>query len=388
MEIIGLTTCPEHASGNVGDKLITEAAIEMIKDICENVNISIHFRRSDFSSRMEYLNAADAILLLATEITERKMRPRKYRIAENLSAVQTPIIPIAGTHTFFPGDRHELLKRQLKDQTRSFIDVLEYPANSFPARTEWVKQVLSQNGYNAVMTGDPAWYDPNYIGEPFHSPDSIDKLVFTTPHDDLYLEQAKRLIRQLTNEYQGARRIVSLHSAPTDLDRSLVDLAEDLSWEIQYNSHDTSNLEFYKESDIHIGYRKHGHLAHLRWRRPSIVLAEDSRAQGLTETLGTGGFSAFESRRSYKRKIGEKIQSAKPTSLVYLIGNAIFRQRQLPDRRLFSASASDDAIDDTISFAREQQRTGWSDYDKVREKIDETYRNKMMPYLKEVLPTG
>ncbi|QZA89083.1 hypothetical protein K0C01_02705 [Salinarchaeum sp. IM2453] len=144
------------------------------------------------------------------------------------------------------------------------------------------------------MTGDPAWYDPEMIGTSFHKPDSIDQLVFTTPHDNIYAEQAKALLARLAKKFESSDRYIVLQSAPKDLDRELISFAREYNWQPHYASHDTDNLELYRESDLHVGYRKHGHLAHLRWRRPSVVLAEDSRAQGLNETLGTGGFPAYD----------------------------------------------------------------------------------------------
>lgn len=152
MSFIGLTTCPSHASGNVGDKLITEASIQLIEEICGPTEFNIHFRREDFTSRLDYINQQDGIICFGFPILESSTRPNIYRIAENLDEVEPPIIPIGAIHKFFPGDIKELNNRELESSTKSFLDrvVKNCPNNEIPVRTEWVGEVLRQNGYETM----------------------------------------------------------------------------------------------------------------------------------------------------------------------------------------------------------------------------------------------
>ncbi len=386
--LIGLTTCPHHASGNVGDQLITEAALELIEDIHGPVECEIHFRREDFSSRLDYLNSSDAIVLFGLPIDEEQTRPRYYRIAEDLDEVDPPIIPISAIHKFFPGDERELATREFETKTRRFLDRLvpNCPEGEIPVRTEWVGRVLEQNGYDAVLTGDPAWYDPEMIGQEFHRPESIDQLVFTTPHSAHYLEQAKTLLGRLTRTFPEADRIVSLHSAPTDVDRELTETAKRDGWEIHYASHDTANLELYRDSDLHVGYRKHGHLAHLRWRRPSVVLAEDSRAQGLNKTLGTAGFPAFQRRMDKQReRMVLGLRHAKPLRAVELTLQSFGFPDVIPSNKEIVAPPNQHIDKKVIEFIENQRTKDWTAYDAVKNIIDRTYMRGMKPYLQSVI---
>lgn len=386
MSFIGLSTCPHHASGNVGDQLITDTAIELIEDIHGPTEFDVHFYHEDFTSRLDYLNNADGIIIFGFGIKESKIRSSSYRIAEYLDDVEPPIIPISGIHNFFPGDERALNNRKLESSTKSFLDriVPNCPDEKIPVRTEWVGKMLRNNGYQAILTGDPAWYDPDYLGDEFHKPDSIEQLVFTTPHYSLYIDQAKKLIKSLTNTFPDAKRIVSLHSVPTDVDRELSDIAKNAGWEIRYTSHDVENLEFYRESDLHVGYRKHGHLAHLRWRRPSIVLAEDSRSQGLNETFGTAGFPAFRPRKGIFRQLGNHYNSI-PVRGMYRGLQELGYGSILPHRLSLVAPPNPTAVDDILGFIQNQQENDWEEFTRVKDIIDRTYRDGMEPFLRSAL---
>ena len=88
--------------------------------------------------------------------------------------------------------------------------------------------------------------------------------VSVTHQHDTYTEQAKALLGRLTEDFETADRYIVLQSVPSDFDRELISFAREYNWQPHYASHDTDNLELYRESDLHVGYRKHGHLAHLR----------------------------------------------------------------------------------------------------------------------------
>jgi hypothetical protein len=391
-KFLGLTTCPHHASGNVGDQLITEAAIKIIKYELGGAEFDIHFREEEFSSRLEYLNSHDAIILFGFSILESNTRPRHYRIAENLDKVDLPIIPIGAIHKFFPGTEEELERRVLQDSTRSFLDrvIANCPDKKIPVRTEWVGQVLRQNGYDAILTGDPAWYDPDTIGEEFHKPDKIRRLVFTTPHSGMYSEQAKELLGRLADRYPDATRTMVLHSAPTGVDRELYEPAQKAGWDIQYASHDTSNLEMYRKSDLHVGYRKHGHLAHLRWRRPSVVLAEDSRAAGLNSTLNRAGIRAYDPTPGnvlgHLGAFGRRLHNRRPVRAVNRLSKRMGIEEPFPSEgRLLRGSPNPEAVDEVLHFVGEKHANGWNQFDEVGDMIDSVYENGMKKYIESAL---
>src|SRR4029453_7482424 len=79
---------------------------------------------------------------------------------------------------------------------------------------------------------------------------------------------------QFTSKKESAATL-SLAAAATALGFKVIDAAFDLS-----------RIAFYKNADLHVGYRVHAHLAFVSYRRPSLLIAEDGRGLGQAETLG------------------------------------------------------------------------------------------------------
>jgi hypothetical protein len=72
-----------------------------------------------------------------------------------------------------------------------------------------------------------------------------------------------------------AAAVLSLAAAATALGFKVVDAAFDLE-----------RIAFYKDADLHVGYRVHAHLAFVSYRHPTLLISEDGRGLGQAETLG------------------------------------------------------------------------------------------------------
>ena len=260
------------------------------------------------------------------------------------------------------------------------------PDQKIPVRTEWVGYFLELQGFKSKLVGDPAWYDLDYIDKSFHNPDHINQIVFTPPHKRFYLNQAKEILKRLSVNFEESKKIISFQSALKGIDREIRQFAKKYGWTVKYTSHDTENIEFYRQSDLHVGYRKHGHLAHLRWRRPSIVLAEDSRAMGLTDTFGTAGFPAFESRFSARttHKIMNISQLGPISGCESLLNSCSFSEK-LPIKERKVAKPNQNITSNLIKFLNIQLENNWNSYDKVQKKIDKTYHYGMKPFIENIL---
>lgn len=385
---IGLSTFPQEKSGNVGDQLITEAAIQLFKKEKKDFQIEVLYRGEDLTSRLHRINNAEAIILFGFPVRTKKIIPKVYKLTENLDFIKPPIIPLGASYNFFPGYKQLLKYENINDDAKRFIDYIvpNCPNNEISVRTKWVGELLNNHGYKTILTGDPAWYDLDFIGTKFHKPHNINQLVFTPPHNELYFSQAKALLKKLTNMFPDAKKIISFHSALTTLDKKIRDVGILENWKIKYTSHETINIEFYKESDLHVGYRKHGHLAHLRWRIPSIVLAEDSRSMGLIDTFETGGFPAYISkiplnlipkfRKIYQNKLYRTME-------IFLI-NTPFK-RIFPIGMQKYARANPKAVSLVEEFIYNQLKNNWEAFDKIEKQIDDTYYNGMKPYIQNIL---
>lgn len=385
---LGLSNSHSHSTANVGDQLIADASIDIIRDVKgEDTDIDLHFRGEDFTSRIEYVNSHEKVLLLPLVLTKSNIRQKLYPLVEDLDMLECPIVPISTAYQFFPGDHDSLRRQRLDVTTMNFLDILQpnCPNGEIPVRSDWVGSVLEQNGYDTRMVGDPAWFDPEYIGTSFQKPQRIDQLVFTPPRNELYRNQARNLLRRLSEAFPDADRIMSFHSVLTDFTRELRDFGSALGWETKYTSHDTDLLRFYMASDLHVGYRKHGHLAHLRWRKPSFVLAEDSRAVGLTETLGGGGFPAFE--RRFPPSVSEAIRPILDHWLFfgfeYLLQQTVLGRKRYLKREILGKPKSG-VVDDTMDLIERERQDDWGMFDPIAEKIDEVYETEMKPFVSAI----
>ena len=63
-------------------------------------------------------------------------------------------------------------------------------------------------------------------------------------------------------------------------------LARSLGFEVINAAYEMKKISFYKEFDLHIGYRVHGHLDFLSRRKPSLLINEDGRGLGMVKSMG------------------------------------------------------------------------------------------------------
>ena len=287
-----LSTHPEHASGNVGDLLITECAKRILEHEKQCTEFLTLFRETNLESYLDVVNDCRAVIMPALAI-RRDTYPGLWRLVDDLSKIRRPIIPMGMTVHSFPGDFRDLQDHKLSADTMRFLEYVSAQTPQLACRDYYAASILQRHGIrNTVMVGDCAWYDIDSIGKDMKRPQSIEKLVFTTPHMKQYAQQARAVIRMLADVFPAAEKTCSLQSVPREMDRDLSDYARDHGFRVQASSHDTGRIDFYSDSDLHVGYRLHGHIAHLRKRIPSILLAEDSRGHGFLYTVGASGFGA------------------------------------------------------------------------------------------------
>jgi hypothetical protein len=63
-------------------------------------------------------------------------------------------------------------------------------------------------------------------------------------------------------------------------------------------AYDLSKISFYRECDLQVGYRVHAQINFLSMRKPSLLLCEDGRGDGLSRTLGLEAPAAYNNPRA------------------------------------------------------------------------------------------
>jgi polysaccharide pyruvyl transferase WcaK-like protein len=353
--------------GNVGDQLIVESAKKLIKSI-KNDNDFLEFSRDeDLTDYLEKINNTKAIIMPHFGLRDPDMYPNTYKLVNDLSKIKIPLIPIGIGWKGFPGDSETLQTLKYSKNTQQFLKYISNQIQTMICRELFTCKILeNHNITNTKMGGDCAWYDIEKIGKKMKCPEKIRKVVFTTPYMGMYLEQAKSIIKMISEKFPEAHKICSLHTGFDKIktDKEIIEYAKEKKFEIKDVSSDISKISFYKDCDLHVGYRCHGHIAFLRNRIPSILINEDGRGVGFSYTFGIGGFNGFLRKKKNIFKLLGKFSRHKFVS-----------KQVIPDLNL----------DKKISnFIDKEQKICFSEYQKVSEIIDETYENVMKPFIRSL----
>lgn len=387
-----LTTFPKgRGSANVGDQLIEISLKALIEREKGGVQFTTIFREEPLEPYLEEIHRSHAILLPAFAIRDNPVYPGCYRLAEDKSSIRVPLIPVGANWNTYPGDAESRETVEYSRETTDFLREIAGQVSTFSCREYHVCHVLKRHGIvNTLMTGDPAWYDSDFFGISLHRPREVRRMVFSPPLSPFYEEQAKELLVMLSELYPRAERICAMHLADAWInpftDRrpcndasmdetvarknaNLRRFAQSQGFEVREVAGDVKNIGFYQHCDLHVGYECHAHLAFLRWRRPSVLIAEDARGVGFNYTLDVGGFDGFcRTQREAKGSV-----QAGGTS-----GYCV-------DERTYAKAPYDLTLPHRIrQFLREENTSGFRRYAGVARFIDETYETVMQPFLQGI----
>lgn len=386
-----LTTYPGHrSSANVGDQLIEIALKRLLRHELGETNFLTIFREDSLEPWLEQINQTRAILLPAFPIRDAvPMYPGCYRLVEDISKLRPTLVPIGSNWNVYPGDADSREKVVYSKQTTDFLQYIARQVDHFSCREYHLMQVLEKHGItNTLMTGDPAWYDPDFFGCSFHRPSTIETVVFSPPLSAFYGAQAIEIMEILAAMFPSARKLCAFHltdshtsnftdKEPTNDASMRSDVAEKnagirshavkLGFQVWELAGRVERLNEYRGFDLHVGYECHAHLAFFRQRRPSVLLAEDARGVGFNYTLGTGGFEAF-----MRNGDGPVHPPEEGGTSGYCVNEEEFA----------AAPARKDLAHAVRRFLEEECDSGFRRYQGIAAFIDETYEKAMGPFLR------
>lgn len=335
-----LTTFPSQGTGNVGDQLITESAIKLVRYRVPAYNPEIVFRETSLEPYPK--EGVRTILAPGFSVTD-GVYPSKFRLYEDLGAIEKKVFPVGCSFQHWLPLRSTYDTYSYSDKTIAFLKRLAANDRGLPCRDVMISKMLNSRGVPANYCGDLALYDDEIIGTRFEPPKTVESIAVTIQHKRKFLGQSKKLLNLLRRDFSGANLYIVHHSVPTDSSKVVAEYAKSIGFQEKDLSGDAENLRFYDSIDLHIGYRLHGHIAFLRRRKPSVLIVEDARSYGIAQSgaLDVGTFSGV-----------------------------------LDD----GTTVDKDAPGKAVKFLRLQQKKEFAEYRKTFKFIDDSYRESVRPY--------
>lgn len=352
---------------NVGDQVILESAKNLISTIKNDLEFLVFDRNEDLTEHLGSINRTRAVIMPHFGLRDPDMHRRTYRLTKNLRDIKVPLIPLGIGWKGFPGDERTLKTLRYSRNTREFLKYVSQQVGIMACREHFTCKILERHGIdNTRMCGDPAWYDPKKIGMRLKPTHEIRKIVFTTPHMDLYHKQAKEIIKMISQKFPDAHRVCSLHAGfKSRYEKEYTDFAKICGFEIIDASSDMEKIRFYQDCDLHVGYRCHGHIIFLRNRIPSILLNEDGRGVGFSHAFGIGNFNGFLRRTNWFSGMAGRILKNE------LAGINVIADPNLKKR--------------VADFIDMEQKNNFSSFQNAVRVIDRTYEDEMKPFIKSFL---
>lgn len=373
-------TLIKMAKKNVGDFLIWERAKELLEKHTKEHDFLVLEGWKSLDNRLAEINKTKAVIICGGPGYQKDFYPRVYPFLEHITKIKIPIIPFGlgwgGRPMYRP------YKFSFNNSSKSILRYIHKKCKATSCRDVITKKILDRYGFkNAIMTGDPAWYDLKSIGRRFERPKNINWIVVTPPARAIFYEQAVTLMKTLKNVFRNAQFFLVFHRGiKSDKYTSrrearylqkLKREAEKMNYQTVNAAYNTSRIEFYRKCDLHVGYRVHGHIYFLSIRKPSFLLQEDGRGLGLSKSFGLYDVPAR----------GPEISES-----VYRIASLSTRVSNALDRVLSNIaihpSVLRDAVEILLENIRRERTNEFSSFRNLAKLMDDYYYPVMIEFLK------
>ncbi|MFN0058776.1 MAG: polysaccharide pyruvyl transferase family protein [Planctomycetota bacterium] len=279
------------ARKNAGDYLIAHAARRLFTHYLPNEEIREFPSWLPVDDVLEQINAAAALILCGGPAVQSGLGTRIYPLLSVIDRIQVPIIGLGLGWKCFPGDATDVACARLPAHARPILQRLATDFAITGCRDSATVEVLRNHGvHGAQLLGCPAWFEPRSWDQPLCVPKTINRIVYTPAEAPLFADQSVAVLCWIRNRFPEALITCSFHrgwvvdvhteALPAASASRIRAAALQLGVECVDISGSVAGLERYDDYDVHIGYRVHAHLRMLALRRPSWLIAEDSRGRG------------------------------------------------------------------------------------------------------------
>ena len=287
------------ARENVGDHLIGDRGLALLSQLRPDRAIVRRDRHADAVEIAALAQGATAVVLLGGPALTHDVFPTIYP----LHGYEDWRVPLRAMALGWSGRGWRNPQGfRFTPEARSFLARLERDG-PISVRDPATERILSANGLSRVlMTGCTAWYELASLGQPLRA-GPVEHIVFTVGARRTLLWQHIRVLQAIKATFPETTLTCSFHRGigrtarrrfEGTFTQAIAVAARALGARIVDASLSLDRIAFYNETDLHVGYRVHGHLSFLSKRRPSVLIWEDGRGLGQLEGLGTPGVSAYE----------------------------------------------------------------------------------------------
>lgn len=278
------------AQKNVGDYLIVSRAKKLLQQFVDPEIVEVS-RFENHQDKLELFNKSRAIILGGGPAYTPNVFPEIYQFISDYDKITAPIIPMGlGWYG------KNLNQFRFSDVSLSYLQKIHSKIHVSSCRDILTHGILERHAItNVLMTGCPAWYELDSLGKEFRNT-GIKKIVITTGASQKLVKQTIRIIRLARKLFPKAEIVVSFHRGilpgPNTPPRkglaysAIALLAQPYGVTIKDVSGYVDKIDFYKNYDLHIGYRVHAHLYFLSYRKPSLLINEDGRGLAMGKSLG------------------------------------------------------------------------------------------------------
>ncbi len=285
------------AKKNAGDYLIYKRAIKILEKVLDDPEFIIYPRWMNLDHKIKEINETKGIIIPGGPGYYEGFYPKIYTLTTNLDDIKVPVFPMGlgwngrpmnepEKFRFTPDSLKALIKFQNAGVTLNTRDIITY--NILAQHTELDKNKI-------VMSGCPAWYDLENLHKEYKPPEEIKNIVFTPPSSVSLAKQSKKLMKRINELFPNAHKYSVFHRGiePDEFTtkkvskvyKNIAKYAKKLNYEVVDASYGIDKIQFYRDCDLHIGYRVHASIFFLSIRKPSFLLHEDGRGMGLSQTL-------------------------------------------------------------------------------------------------------
>lgn len=306
------------AKKNIGDFLIADRSRKVVERVTGETDFLMIDRWKPFDGLVKEVNATKGVVICGGPAYARDFYPGVLPLAGDLAKIKVPIIPIGlGLQSLTPGKEAAF---EFSKESMDAIRFIHESCSLSGVRDELTLGVLKRSGIdNVILTGCPVMYDFQSFGKPFRKKKEIRKIVFTPPASHRHHGQSVGLAKLLRQSFPHAEILACFHRGiSSDEHTSLKQAFRSRLIAAAYRlygiksidvAYDLAKIDFYRDSDLHVGYRVHAHVMFNSMRLPSFLLQEDTRGVGLSATLGLSGMDVPASSPTAARDVMDRVLS-------------------------------------------------------------------------------